>query len=254
MAELLLRFRADVDAKVNGVTALHIAARNDGADIAELLLRFRADVNAVREETGWTALHYAVVRRNVAMAELLLGSRADVNAKKKGTGWTALHNAAICGNVAMVELLTRHGADVNAKDANARTPIVIAFEYKRQDVVKSMWNAAYSNLQDLEKDTNSPLLSKLKEVFAGIEPHLAATIFNYIRPVNFEDLKIANEDQDSVIELLKTQYDDLHKYVKMLRKAKEQQLQRGTKRKPLEPRNAAGSPASVAKKPEVRYP
>jgi len=154
----------------------------------------------------------------------------------------------------MVELLTTHGADANTKDAQDRTPIAVAFESNRKDVVKSMWNAAYSNLQDLEKDTNSPVLSKLKEAFAGTEPHLAATIFKYIRPVNFEDLKIANEDQDSVIELLKTQYDDLHKYVKMLRKVKEQQLQRGTKRKPLEPRQAAGSLASVAKKQEVRYP
>merc|ERR1719447_1199903 len=66
IVQLLLQKEAvDANAKVNGLTALHVAARNERADIAELLLRFRADVNAKMEERGWTALHYAAVRDNV---------------------------------------------------------------------------------------------------------------------------------------------------------------------------------------------
>ena len=289
IVQLILQKEAvDVNAKVNGVTALHVAVLKGGADIAELLLRFRADVNAEVEETGWVVLHYAVVRGNVAMAELLLRFRADVNAEMKETGWTALHFAAFCGHVAMaevltgfgadvnaktertrhtalhyaamsqnadlVELLTKHGADVNAKDAKARTPIAIAFDSYQMGMVKSMWNALYLELQDLEEDTNSPVLSELQEAFAGKEHHLAATIFKYIRPVNFEDLELANKDRDSTIELLKPHYDDLHKYVKILRKAKEQQLQRGTKRKVQGPAHSLQPQATVTKKPEIRYP
>jgi len=117
-----------------------------------------------------------------------------------------------------------------------------------------MWNAAYSKLEDLEKNTKGPILSKLKEVFAGKELHIADTVFQYIRPVNFEDLKIANEERDSAIELFESHYDDLHKYVTMLGKAKEQQLRRGSKRKVVKPLRTSEPPAKVAKKSDVWNP
>merc|ERR1719193_1337009 len=115
----------------------------------------------------------------------------------------------------MVEWLANNGADGNAKAVDTLTPIAIALKDGRMDMVKTMWNAAYSKLEDLEKDTNSPILSKLKEVFAGKELHIADTVFKFIRPVNFEYFKLANEDRDSAIELFESHYDDLRKYVKM---------------------------------------
>ena len=103
-------------------------------------------------------------------------------------------------------------------------------------------------------NTSSPVLSKLKEVFAGKELRIADTVFSYICPVNFEDLKIANEDRDSAIELLKKHYDDLHKYVTMLGKAKEQQLRRSSKRKVVKPLRTSEPPAKVAEKSDDLNP
>merc|ERR1719447_1178787 len=142
----------------------------------------------------------------------------------------------------MAELLTSRGADVNAKDAKdaeARTPMAAAFATKQMDMVKPLWNAAYSTLEDLEKDTNSPVLSQLREAFAGKEPHLAATVFEYIRPVNFEKLKLASEDRDSAIEPYEALSDDLHNYIKMLREPKKRR-QSGPKRQHLAPLLTAG--------------
>ena len=269
---LLEKGAVDVNTRLAGVTALHVATLNEGVATVELLLSCRADVNAQVEQTGWTALHIAVMFGDRVMAELLTRFGADVNGKEKGTGWTALHFAVQRGRVALTGLLTRLGADVNATDengitplhvatgarrmdmvewllrsganvnaksANGPTPMAMAFKFNRMDMVKSMWNAEYSKLEDLEKDTNSPVLSKLKEAFAGKGHHLAATIFKYIRPVNFEDVQVANDDGNSAIELFKQHYDGLHKYVKMLRKAKEQQLRRRARGKLLEPSDAA---------------
>ena len=253
--QLVLQKEAvDVNAKLDefGWTALHWAAWNQQVTIAELLVMSGADVNA-KEHFGLTALHIAAMTDQVAMAELLRKFGADVNANAND-GRTPLHLATMAQQMDMVEWLANNGADGNAKAANTFTPIAIALKDDRMDMVKTMWNAAYSKLEDLEKNTNTPVLSKLQEVFAGKELHIADTVFKFIRPVNFEDLKLTNEGGDSLIDLFKSHYDDLQKYVKMLGKVKEQQLQRGIKRKLLKPQPTSETPAKVAKKSDVWNP
>ena len=286
---LVQKESVDVNAKLEGSgwTGLHFAAANGQVAIAELLVMSGADVNAKLEGEGWTPLHFAAINEEVTIAELLLLSGADANAKGGRMEVTALHIAALLNQVAMAELLRRFGADVRAKtkyggtplhvatiaqrmdmvewlasngaDGNAEaaavpTPMVIALESSRMDMVKAIWNAAYSKLEDLEKDTNNPVLSKLKDVFADMELHLADTVFEYIRPVNFKDIEVANEDRDSAIELLKSDYRDLHGYTKILEKAKEQQLQGSTKGKLQKPLHTSEPPAKRAKKSDVMYP
>merc|ERR1719233_2119184 len=144
----------------------------------------------------------------------------------------------------MVEWFGSNGADLNAKNARGQTAIAIALDSDRMDMVKSIWDAAYSKLEDLEKDTNSPVFSLLKEALAGNESHLAATVFKYFRPPKFEDLNLANEDRVSGIErkYVNETYDDLHEYVKTLEKAKKQQLEGSTKPKLQEPLHSDGPP------------
>jgi len=175
-----------------------------------------------------------------------------VNARSED-GNIPLHMAALAQQMDMVEWLGSNGADLNAKNAKDETPIAIALNYGRMDMMKSMWNAQYSKLEDLEKDTNSPVVSLLKEAFSGEESYLAVTVFKYICPLKFEDLKLANEDRISLIEhkYLNDNYDNLHNYVTVLEKAKEQQLEGGPRRKFLEPLRSAGSLAAVRVKEET---
>merc|ERR550534_3663826 len=250
--EWLREWRNPTNSALNEVLIMSVKLGH--SNVLQVLLQKEAvDVNAKSGEFGWTALHFAAVYNQLAMAELLVVSGADVNAKSV-SGRTPLHFATMAQQMDMVEWLANNGADGNAKDANARTPIALALKDGGMDMVKTMWIAAYSKLENLEKDTSSPVLSKLKEVFAGKEAHIADTIFEFIRPVNFEDLKFANEERDSAIELFKSHYDHLHKYVKMLGKAKAQQLQRGAKRKLLTPLRTSDPSAKVAKKSDVWNP
>ena len=63
-----------------GVTALHIAAGVNSADIAKLLLDNGAKINATTAN-GATPLHWAAMKNAVATAHLLVSRGADVNAK-----------------------------------------------------------------------------------------------------------------------------------------------------------------------------
>merc|ERR550534_1174578 len=131
----------------------------------------QADVKAEMDITRWTSLHRATESGHLAVAKLLTRLGADVNANDN-LGDTPLHIAASVGQMDLGEWLVRNGADLNAKNAAGQTPIATALERDRIDMVKSIWNAAYSKLEGLEMDTSSPVLSLLKEAFTGKEPHL----------------------------------------------------------------------------------
>ncbi len=112
---------ANANAKENkGGTALHEAAFRGYSDVAEVLLKYGADVNAT--SYGETALYNAAGQGNTKVAELLLRYGADVNAKDDD-GNTALHTAAGEGEADTVELLLKHGANVNAKNDDGETAL-----------------------------------------------------------------------------------------------------------------------------------
>lgn len=64
VAKLLLKHRADVNSTINGLTALHSAAKENKADMVELLLQHNANVNA-RDFSGETPLHQAAGVKHV---------------------------------------------------------------------------------------------------------------------------------------------------------------------------------------------
>jgi ankyrin repeat protein len=132
IAELLLAYKADVNAKDNDdETPLHWAANKD---VAELLLANKAEVNA-KGSVGWTPLHAAVTNKHKDVAELLLASKADINSKDSD-GNTPLHWAAFDGYKDVAELLLAHRAEVNAKNNKGETPLHWAADRGFKDVVE----------------------------------------------------------------------------------------------------------------------
>lgn len=104
---------SDVNAaQVDGMTALHWAARHDNLETAKALLAARANPRA-ENRYGVTPLSLACINGSAAMVTLLLDAGADANATLRG-GETALMTAARTGKLAVVQALLARGANVNA--------------------------------------------------------------------------------------------------------------------------------------------
>lgn len=129
--EVLAAGGADLNARLNGQTLLHLAAAEGDLEVATWLLDHRADPNAGNDcadgcaERGYTPLHSALEFRDDEMTALLLARGARVDAAG-ADGRTALHAAAARGKLSGAFVLARHGADVRRKDAGGKTPYDLA--------------------------------------------------------------------------------------------------------------------------------
>ena len=135
--EKLIQQGTDVNTlQVDGMTALHWAARHDDLPLAKILIAAGANVKA-ENRYGVTPLSLVCVNGDFPFAELLLDSGADVNASLHG-GETALHTAARTGRVAIVKSLLARGADINAKEQKGQTAIMWAAAEGHADVVEAL--------------------------------------------------------------------------------------------------------------------
>jgi ankyrin repeat protein len=95
---------ANVNAKEDGETPLHMAALSGPKEVAELLIAKGADVNA-KDEDGVTPLHWTETEE---IAELLIAAGADVNAMDN-SGDTPLDTAIRRKRPETADLLRKHG-------------------------------------------------------------------------------------------------------------------------------------------------
>jgi hypothetical protein len=115
-------------------------------DMVQELLKYKADVNVGRGADG-TPLHFA--SRGVQLsgkaptsslllsniARLLLEHGADINARDKRR-FTPLHVAVEAGRVEVVRVLLEHGADVGAEDYQGRTALQVVPDERRDEIMK----------------------------------------------------------------------------------------------------------------------
>ncbi|KAJ5657955.1 uncharacterized protein N7484_001604 [Penicillium longicatenatum] len=167
LVSLLLKFKAKTDLKgKNGETALSVAAQKGYENIAKLLLVHGANPNGSNVR-GKSALSQAVTCGNLSMTTLLLNYGATANvlcingdtaltsavgnnhieitqlllsagtpADQIGASTrTSLFRAVASGNVGMVKLLMNHGANPTRPDSQGLSPMILATQNRRNDIL-----------------------------------------------------------------------------------------------------------------------
>lgn len=118
-----------------GDHALTVAIARGATRVTNFLIKQNAvDVNA-RNRAGETPLMMAAIRGELAVArQLIVDRKAEVNQP----GWTALHYAASSkspNSTDMVHLLLEHHAYIDAESPNRTTPLMMAAQYGRPEIV-----------------------------------------------------------------------------------------------------------------------
>ena len=172
VVEMLLNYGVKLNAKNHwGEIVLHVVSRGRqdslvGLRIAELLLKRGVDVNT-RRMFDFTPLHVASCFGKLEIVRLLLDHGADANAETDN-GLKLLHQVSFGlykskeDGVRIAELLLEHGAEVDARSEDHSTPLHIACEYGRLEIVRL--------LLDHGAEVNAEIVNGLKplhEVSSG---------------------------------------------------------------------------------------
>ncbi len=116
------------------------AVSEKNTEIVTLFLNDKFDINACKKpkdkaEVSQTAMHTAVLNQDPVMARLLIQNGYDLNNEKCKVATPPLHMAAMRGLTDMANVLIEGGADVNRKDKFGMTPLTLARQMRRADMV-----------------------------------------------------------------------------------------------------------------------
>eukprot|EP00752_Nemacystus_decipiens_P016405 g14662.t1 len=135
IARALIENGVDANAaKETGMTALHVAAANDRAEVVTLLCLKGAAVDAL-SHPECTPLFLATTRRKVAATRALLTAGADVTLRDNASGLSALDMAVWFGFAGITSALIEHGVDITAAGVDGCTALHFAAARGHAEVV-----------------------------------------------------------------------------------------------------------------------
>jgi ankyrin repeat protein len=153
ITELLLAYRADVNAKDNdNRTPLHLAVEKRYAIVVKTLIAAGADPNST-DRLRRTALHWAVITGNQSIAGLLIDANAEIGVRDH-IGLTPLHLAA-SRSLEMSKLLLSRGADIDARSHDKQTPLHQAAISGPTEVITLLLNPRRFALETKAADVNA---------------------------------------------------------------------------------------------------
>ncbi len=142
MAELLLKYKADVNAEVDLTDSVLIGAvDNNNMEMVKLLLSYGADID-YQGFRGRTALFSSLNKgdngkENIEMVKLLIKNKADVNIAYDGdygNEETPLMYAAMKGYKETVKILIENKADINKRNIYNANALIYAYTYGHEDI------------------------------------------------------------------------------------------------------------------------
>ena len=123
-----------------GNTALHVAVRDQHANVVQVLIDAGADVNR-RDSNGQTPLHIASREGALNVVKLLVGAGAGVCVADE-EGMTCLAIASVNGHIRTVRyLVSLPQMDIAKADSEGNTALHMAARWDRADVVQVLIDA-----------------------------------------------------------------------------------------------------------------
>lgn len=120
-----------------GQTILHAIARDWHKDIAQFVISSGGNINAL-DNFGRTPLHVAAAVEYPEMVEFLVRNGANLHSKTTGELQTPMHYAAKYNAVESMKCLINLGGKLSDRDYKERTPLFVAAENGRRDIVDFM--------------------------------------------------------------------------------------------------------------------
>ena len=149
MVDFLIQSRADIEkVGMHHRTPIYYAADEEAA---ELLINAGSKIN-IQDDEGLTPLHLAAKNGFLDVAEILIRHGANVNAIDNQKQ-TPLHKAAEDGQDEMCQLLLENGAELKVLDVARRTPEMLARRNEHYQVLTVI--ASFNESKD---DDDIPLL------------------------------------------------------------------------------------------------
>ena len=193
-----------------GTPLYFVAAANGSARSLKALLDAGADVRLEARKNGVSALHSASAFGHTECVRLLLKAKALVDATNNG-GMTPLMAAACAGHRDIVELLLSAGASLRARDADGNDPLHHAARGDDQPAVIQLLLKAGADANATNALKNTPLVEAIaQQHYLAVCALLPVTDLSIVNRQGRKALHVCVADgNDEILDLLLPSVTDL---------------------------------------------
>ena len=121
----------------DGFSAIIVAIEYKNNELLKILIENGADIYEKHPIFDRLTLHTACYYENEEAVELILKTHPKlINVRSGHDGWSPLHDAVLKSNSEIVKILLKYGADPMIKDNSGGTPMDMATEFGKGEIVK----------------------------------------------------------------------------------------------------------------------